>query len=69
MLAQLNPFDFVVLLTLLQYGAERDHRPGHSLVGGLVGAVSLLGVNALLIRHFYRGPSQDRLTDEDKDIP
>ncbi len=25
-LAQLNPFDLVVLLTLVEHGAERDHR-------------------------------------------
>jgi uncharacterized membrane protein YcaP (DUF421 family) len=69
MLAQLNPFDFVVLLTLANTVQNAIIGQDTSLVGGLVGAVALLGVNALLIRHFYRGPSQDRLTDEDKDIP
>ena len=68
MLAQLNPFDFVVLLMLSNTVQNAIIGEDTSLVGGLVGALALLGVNALLVRHFYRGPSQDRLSDDDKDI-
>jgi uncharacterized membrane protein YcaP (DUF421 family) len=68
MLAQLNPFDFVVLLTLSNTVQNAIIGNDTSLLGGLVGAVSLMACNALLVRHYYRGPSQDRLSDSDRDI-
>jgi uncharacterized membrane protein YcaP (DUF421 family) len=69
MLAQLNPFDFVVLLTLSNTVQNAIIGEDSSLLGGIVGALGLMGVNALLIRHYYRGPSQDRLSDSDVDVP
>src|SRR5512147_1613674 len=50
MLAQLNPFDFVVILTLSNTVQNAIIGNDTSLVGGLVGAATLLAVNALLIR-------------------
>jgi uncharacterized membrane protein YcaP (DUF421 family) len=68
MLAQLNPFDFVVLLTLSNTVQNAIIGNDTSLIGGIVGAVALLGTNALLVRIFYRGPSRKLLWDTDKDI-
>lgn len=64
MLAQLNPFDFVVILTLSNTVQNAIIGNDTSLVGGLVGAATLLAVNALLIRVFYRGPDKDDLFGE-----
>lgn len=64
MLAQLNPFDFVVILTLSNTVQNAIIGNDTSLVGGLVGAATLLAVNALLIRVFYRGPNKDDLLTE-----
>jgi uncharacterized membrane protein YcaP (DUF421 family) len=68
MLAQLNPFDLVVLLTISNTVQNAIIGNDTSLLGGLIGAVSLMVCNALLVRHYYRGPSQDRLTDADRDV-
>ena len=68
MLAQLNPFDFVVLLTLSNTVQNAIIGNDTSLLGGIVGAISLMVCNALLVRHYYRGPSQNLLSDHDRDI-
>ena len=55
-LAQLNPFDLVVLLCLantVQNGIIGDD---NSLTGGLIGAFSLLAANWILMRFLYRFP-------------
>ncbi|HEX6616482.1 MAG TPA: YetF domain-containing protein [Gemmatimonadales bacterium] len=69
LLAQLNPFDFVVLLTLSNTVQNAIIGNDTSLAGGIVGAAALLGINALLVRVFYRGPSKALLFQSDKDIP
>ena len=69
MLAQLNPFDLVVLLMLSNTVQNAIIGEDTSLLGGIVGAIGLLGINALLVRHYYRGPSQDRLSDTERDMP
>jgi uncharacterized membrane protein YcaP (DUF421 family) len=58
-LAQLNPFDLVVLLTLSNTVQNAIIGNDTSLSGGIIGAVSLLAVNALLVRIFYRGSTMD----------
>jgi uncharacterized membrane protein YcaP (DUF421 family) len=68
MLAQLNPFDFVVLLMLANTVQNAVIGNDTSLVGGVVGAVALLGVNTLVVRIFYRGPSKALLWNSEKDI-
>jgi uncharacterized membrane protein YcaP (DUF421 family) len=55
-LAQLNPFDLVVLLTLSNTVQNAIIGNDTSLSGGIIGALSLIGVNALLVRIYYRGP-------------
>ena len=67
-LAQLNPFDFVVLLTLSNTVQNAIIGNDTSLSAALVGAAALLAVNALLVRIYYRGPSMGRLTTADRDI-
>src|SRR5262249_58673438 len=67
--AQLNPFDFVVLLTLSNTVQNAIIGNDTSLSGGILGAVALLGINYLLVRLAYRGPSQDLLFESDRDVP
>ncbi len=67
-LAQLNPFDFVVLLTLSNTVQNAIIGNDTSLLGGALGAATLLGVNALLVRAYYRGPSKDHIKRPDRDI-
>jgi len=68
-LAQLNPFDFVVLLTLSNTVQNAIIGNDTSLSGGILGAAALLGINAFLVRLSYRGPSQDLLFKSDRDVP
>lgn len=68
MLAQLNPFDFVVLLTLSNTVQNAIIGNDTSLLGGLIGAAALLGINAVLVRIFYRGPEMADLANTEKDI-
>jgi uncharacterized membrane protein YcaP (DUF421 family) len=56
MLAQLNPFDLVVLLTLSNTVQNAIIGNDTSLTGGVIGALSLIGMNAVLVRLYYRGP-------------
>src|SRR4051812_42550580 len=67
-LAQFNPFDLVVLLTLSNTVQNAIIGNDTSLTGGLVGAAALLGANALLVRLYYRGASQERIVQEDHDV-
>jgi uncharacterized membrane protein YcaP (DUF421 family) len=64
-LAQLNPFDFVVLLTLSNTVQNAIIGNDSSLSGGIIGAASLVWVNAMLVRFHYRGPEMNRQTIED----
>lgn len=53
-LGQMNPFDLVVLLTLSNTVQNAIIGNDNSLLGGLVGAATLLLVNWLAVRFFYR---------------
>ena len=64
-LAQLNPFDFVVLLTLSNTVQNAIIGNDTSLAGGVVGAAALVSVNAGLVRLFYRGPKMEHGMMED----
>jgi uncharacterized membrane protein YcaP (DUF421 family) len=68
LLAQLNPFDFVVLLTLSNTVQNAIIGNDSSLLGGVIGAAALLGVNAVLVRFFYRGPEMTQIARGDRDI-
>ena len=55
-LAQLNPFDLVVLLSLSNTVQNAIIGDDNSVTGGVVGAFSLLAVNWLLMRLLYKMP-------------
>jgi uncharacterized membrane protein YcaP (DUF421 family) len=67
-LAQLNPFDLVVLLTLSNTVQNAIIGNDTSLVGGMIGAAALLAVNAALVRVYYRGPMIEHRMLEDRDV-
>src|SRR6266571_5230656 len=53
-LAQLNPFDLVVLLSLSNTVQNAIIGNDNSVVGGLIGAFSLLLTNYLVVRFLFR---------------
>jgi uncharacterized membrane protein YcaP (DUF421 family) len=53
-LAQLNPFDLVVLRSLSNTVQNAIIGNDNSLTGGLIGAFSLLAVNYLVVRFLFR---------------
>lgn len=59
-LAQLNPFDLVVLLLLSNTVQNASIGNDNSLLGGVEGAFSLLTANFLLNRVLYRMPWLDK---------
>jgi uncharacterized membrane protein YcaP (DUF421 family) len=67
-LAQLNPFDLIVLLTLSNTIQNAIIGNDTSLWGGIVGAMALLGINSVLVRFYYRGSGMEHKLLEDKDI-
>src|SRR5215471_7911375 len=60
-LAQLNPFDLVVLLSLSNTVQNAIIGNDNSLTGGLVGALSLLVINYLVVRFLFRHRRLDQL--------
>jgi uncharacterized membrane protein YcaP (DUF421 family) len=59
-LAQLNPFDLVVLLTLSNTVQNAIIGDDNSVTGGIIGASTLLLVNYLLVRFLYGHQSLER---------
>ncbi len=55
-LAQLNPFDLVVLLSLSNTVQNAIIGNDNSVTGGIVGAFSLLAINWILMRLLYSHP-------------
>ena len=55
-LAQLNPFDLVVLLSLSNTVQNAIIGDDNSVTGGIIGAFSLLAINWLLARFLFRMP-------------
>ena len=60
-LAQLNPFDLVVLLSLSNTVQNAIIGNDNSLTGGLVGAFTLLAVNYLVVRFLFRHRRLDQM--------
>jgi uncharacterized membrane protein YcaP (DUF421 family) len=60
-LAQLNPFDLVVLLSLSNTVQNAIIGNDNSLTGGLVGAFTLLGLNYVVVRFLFRHRRLDQL--------
>jgi uncharacterized membrane protein YcaP (DUF421 family) len=59
-LAQLNPFDLVVLLSLSNTVQNAIIGNDNSVTGGVLGAVSLLTTNWLVVRLLFRSPRLNR---------
>ncbi len=59
-LAQLNPFDLVVLLSLSNTVQNAIIGDDNSVTGGVVGAFSLLAINWLVVRMLFRSPRLNR---------
>jgi uncharacterized membrane protein YcaP (DUF421 family) len=62
-LAQLNPFDLVVLLSLSNTVQNAIIGPDNSVTGGIIGAFGLLGINWLVVRTLFRSPRLTRLLE------
>jgi uncharacterized membrane protein YcaP (DUF421 family) len=60
-LAQLNPFDLVVLLSLSNTVQNAIIGNDNSLSGGLIGSLALLGANYLVVRFLFRHRRLDQL--------
>jgi uncharacterized membrane protein YcaP (DUF421 family) len=60
-LAQLNPFDLVVLLSLSNTVQNAIIGNDNSLTGGLIGALALLAMNYLVVRFLFRHRRLDEL--------
>jgi uncharacterized membrane protein YcaP (DUF421 family) len=62
-LAQLNPFDLVVLLSLSNTVQNAIIGDDNSVTGGVLGAFSLLAINWLVVRGLFRSPRLTRLLE------
>jgi uncharacterized membrane protein YcaP (DUF421 family) len=62
-LAQLNPFDLVVLLALSNTVQNAIIGNDNSITGGLIGALTLLGTNYLVVRFLFRHRRLDQLIE------
>jgi uncharacterized membrane protein YcaP (DUF421 family) len=67
-LAQLNPFDLVVLLTLSNTVQNAIIGEDNSVTGGIIGATTLLIINYVVVRFLYRHERLDRLVEGDADV-
>ncbi len=62
-LAQLNPFDLVVLLTISNTVQNAIIGDDNSVTGGIIGAGTLLLVNLVVVRFLYAHQRLDRLIE------
>jgi uncharacterized membrane protein YcaP (DUF421 family) len=67
-LAQLNPFDLIVLLTLSNTVQNAIIGNDNSVTGGIIGAASLLAVNYLVVRFLYDHRKLDQLVEGSADV-
>ena len=66
-LAQLNAFDLVVLLTISNTVQNAIIGNDNSVLGGLIGAATLLVVNYIVVRFVYFHESLDRMIEGSPD--
>jgi uncharacterized membrane protein YcaP (DUF421 family) len=59
-LAQLNPFDLVVLLSLSNTVQNAIIGEDNSVTGGIIGAFGLLAINWIVVRVLFRSPRLTR---------
>ena len=67
-LAQLNPFDLIVLLTLSNTVQNAIIGDDNSVTGGIIGAASLLAINYLVVRFLYDHRKIDQLVEGSPDV-
>ena len=67
-LAQLNPFDLVVLLTLSNTVQNAIIGDDNSVIGGVIGATTLLAVNYVVVRFLFDHEKLDRLVEGEPDV-
>src|SRR3974390_2867417 len=62
-LAQLNPFDLVVLLSLSNTVQNAIIGDDNSVTGGVIGAFSLLAINWIVVRFLFHAPKLNRVLE------
>ncbi len=67
-LAQLNPFDLVVLLTLANTVQNAIIGDDNSVTGGLIGAATLLIVNYIVVWYLYGHQKLEHFIEGDPDV-
>jgi uncharacterized membrane protein YcaP (DUF421 family) len=67
-LAQLNPFDLVVLLSLSNTVQNAIIGDDNSVTGGVIGAFGLLAINWLVVRTLFRSPRLTHLLEGRKAV-
>jgi uncharacterized membrane protein YcaP (DUF421 family) len=67
-LAQLNPFDLVVLLTISNTVQNAIIGDDNSITGGVIGAATLLFVNYVVVWYLYGHEKLDRLVEGEPDV-
>jgi uncharacterized membrane protein YcaP (DUF421 family) len=67
-LAQLNPFDLVVLLTLSNAVQNAIIGDDNSITGGVIGATTLLVVNYFVVRFMYGHEGLEQLLEGAPDV-
>src|ERR1700759_1236711 len=67
-LAQLNPFDLVVLLTLSNTVQNAIIGNDNSVTGGIIGATTLLVMNYIVVRFLYFHEGLDRLIEGEPEV-
>src|SRR6266478_2279639 len=64
-LAQLNPFDLIVLLTLSNTVQNAIIGEDNSVTGGLIGAATLLTLNHFVVKYLYNHERLNQLIEGD----
>jgi uncharacterized membrane protein YcaP (DUF421 family) len=67
-LVQLNPFDLVVLLTLSNTVQNAIIGEDNSVLGGIIGAISLLVTNYLVVRFLYDHRKLEQMVEGRADV-
>lgn len=67
-LAQLNPFDLVVLLTISNTVQNAIIGEDNSVTGGIIGAGTLLIINHVVVRYLYGHQRLDELIEGSADV-
>src|SRR5258705_6812048 len=67
-LAQLNPFDLIVLLTLSNTVQNAIIGEDNTVTGGVIGATTLLAVNYLVVRFLYSHQRWEKIIEGGSDV-